>query len=166
MSTKSVEEVIPMLPIKSRLPNVNMSSLLKDRKSVSKRAISFDEARRGLPVGARISYVLWKLYEDRSGEQKYVYCNSAFYRGTMGLASYSLTEKKEIVTPVLVVASGGKIYQLSNDDIKELYVFEQQSDFCKKPKDRCEAKLRTKSKSLEHVAPTPAHSSRSKSLLH
>lgn len=152
--------------LKSKLPNMNMSQLLKGRPA-AKRPVSFEIAKNVLPVGARISYVLWRLYEDRkTGEKKYVYCNSAFYQGNTEIKSFSIHEKKEVITPMMIVVSGSKTYYLSNDDVKELYVYEKQDEFCAKPKERCEKQLR--SKSLDHTT----HKSRdpkvnrAKSLLH
>ena len=160
-SNSAVKEVIPKLV--DKLPSVNMSALLKGR-STEKRPVSFSVASTLLPAGARIAYVLYQLYEDRrTGEKKYVYSNSAFYQGTIEMKSYSVIEKKELITPKMVVKVGKNTYYLTEEDVKELYVFTNQTGFKDTPKERCMKQLR--SKSLEHVK-TERPNNRAKSLLH
>lgn len=160
-SKSTMKEVVPKLV--DKLPSVNMSALLKGR-SADKRPVSFNDASTLLPNGARISYVLYRLYTDKhTSEKKYVYSNSAFYQGTINMNSYSVSEKKALVVPKLVVKVGKNTYYIAEEDIKELYVFTNQSGFRETPKERCIKQLR--SKSLEHTkAERP--SNRAKSLLH
>lgn len=132
----------------------NMKELLAGRSS--KLLVSFEDAKTALPVGAHVAYVLHRLFKDRkTGELKNVYCNSAFYRGTIDIRSRDISTKKEVVTPVLIVVSGKSTFQLAEDEIKEFYVFENQSDFAKTPKERSveqKRKERERSKSLDHAS--------------
>ena len=150
------------MKVQSALHNkkVNMKELLAGRSA--KRQASFDNARAALPVGAHISYVLHRLFKDRkTGELKNVYCNSAFYRGTIDIKSRDIVTQREIVTPVLIVVSGKTTYQLAEDEIKELYVYENQADFAKTPKERSneqKKRERERSKSLDHGQKRPESS--------
>lgn len=148
---KSMVEIEPSIA-KPRA-TVNMKELLAGRSA--KRLVSFDVAKANLPIGAHVSYVLHRLFKDRkTGELKHVYCNSGFYRGVVEIKSYDVISQKTIVTPALVVVAGKSTYQLTEDELKEFYVYESQVNFAKTPKERSneqKRKERERSKSLDHA---------------
>jgi len=148
LNSKSYSTATELLPTDAPPSNTKLlGDYIKER---TKKQITFTLLTTKLQPGSRIAYVLYRMFTDRkTGEPKHVYCNSAFYQGVVGIKSASACSSEMVLTPKIVVVSGKNTYHLAENEIKKLYVYNDDR-FIADPKVICNKVIRSKSNSLDH----------------
>jgi len=147
---KSIKEIQPDEPKakskRSRIDKIKKKFDWNDylRKEIKPRKlVDFNTAVKELPINARIAYVLNKTYVDKkSNEEKNVYCNSGFYKGSIEVTSRSICEGGQIAEKQMMVLVGKKLYYLSASDIKQFYVYIDQGNLIKDKVKQCKDNIK------------------------
>lgn len=116
-----------------------------------RKLVTFEVLVSAAPKNTWIAYELNRLYKDKDGQLKYVFCKSAFYKGSYQVTSASTTSSEKITENKVIVRAGNRDWHLSKADFREIYIYKCTDyinmDFAKHTEKILE---RYRSKSLGH----------------